>query len=289
MIRSTLLLAALSATSLGAQPPRAAPPARPPRAESPPPPPRAPRAPTEWRLFAELDEWHALTPLAEMPLMPLMPDMPVMPPMPEMPVMPEMPSLAPFPPHADLHWFSEVPHLLEAPLMQDWGKTRKPPKAPKDAKSFFEKPLQGFLYDGWHPSPAPSPWASDDPADSLYRRARELLNRGEYRQAAIAFRDLHTKFATSQYAPAALYYQAFALYRIGGLSDLRDALGALETQRSKYPGSRSESENAALQARVLAALAARGDSDARRRLSETAQSGERRCESDEDQSVRVEA
>ena len=61
---------------------------------------------------------------------------------------------------------------------------------------------------------------------SLYRRARELLNRGEYRQAALAFRDLSQKFATSQYAPSALYWQAFALYRMAGMSELREALGA---------------------------------------------------------------
>src|SRR5437867_9369246 len=35
-----------------------------------------------------------------------------------------------------------------------------------------------------------APFANDDPADSLYRAAREALNRGEYRRAAQLFSDV---------------------------------------------------------------------------------------------------
>jgi HEAT repeat protein len=207
-----------------------------------------------------------------------------------MPVVPETPVTPPFAPfHVEAPHWGDLAHashidllpdfpLVEPHLLQDFPKTARAPW-----------PAGKFTRDNWHPGTPPSPWASNDPADSLYRRARELLNRGEYRQAALAFRELSTKFATSEYAPAALYWQAFALYRIGGMTDLREALTALETQRSKYPGSRSESDNATLQARVLAALADRGDANARRQLESSAQSGEQRCESEEDQSVRVEA
>lgn len=288
MIRTTILLAALTAASLGAQPPRAAPAPRSPRAAKPTPAPRPERAPAEWRHFADLDLWHSLAPLAEMPVLPEMPLLPEMPMLPEMPALPEMAHWAELPHLAEMDWYTEFPHLA-----QDWVRTPrapKPAKEPKDVQPFFEKPLlKGFTYDNWHPGTPPSPWASNDPADSLYRRARELLNRGEYRQAALAFRELSAKFGTSEYAPAALYWQAFALYRIGGMTDLREALAALESQRAKYPGSRSESDNAALQARVLGALADRGDANARRQLENSAQTGEPRCESEEDQSVRVEA
>ncbi|HXE58582.1 MAG TPA: hypothetical protein VNK43_11330, partial [Gemmatimonadales bacterium] len=40
---------------------------------------------------------------------------------------------------------------------------------------------------------APEPWATRDPADSLYRAAREALNRGSYRQAADLFRQLRER------------------------------------------------------------------------------------------------
>ena len=74
---------------------------------------------------------------------------------------------------------------------------------------------------------APAPWAPQDVADSAYRVARELFNRGEYGQAAQAFRALPTRYPNSAYAPEAAYYQAFSLYRIGGTNELaRGARGA---------------------------------------------------------------
>src|SRR5512142_990489 len=62
-----------------------------------------------------------------------------------------------------------------------------------------------------------------DPADSLYKLAREQLNGGEYRRAAELFRQLVEKYPKSTYAPDALYWNAFALYRSGSDSDLRRA------------------------------------------------------------------
>jgi HEAT repeat protein len=168
----------------------------------------------------------------------------------------------------------------------------KPAKEPKEAKLFDLKPGRApeiEWHGEWNPGGPRPAWAQGDPADSAYRRARELLNRGEYRQAAIAFRDLSARYPTSQYAPTALYWQAFALYRIGGMTDLREALGAIESQRTKYPSARNESEIAALHARILGALADRGDAAAKRQLEQTAQPGGQRCESEEDQAVRVEA
>jgi hypothetical protein len=74
-----------------------------------------------------------------------------------------------------------------------------------------------------------APWASADPADSLYRIARESLNAGEYRRAAQLFAQIATQYPTSQYRADADYWRAFALYRIGGIADLREALRALDS------------------------------------------------------------
>ena len=44
--------------------------------------------------------------------------------------------------------------------------------------------------------PPPS-WDADDPADSLYRSARQLLNRARYAEAATAFADLAKRYPNS--------------------------------------------------------------------------------------------
>ena len=128
----------------------------------------------------------------------------------------------------------------------------------------------------------------DDPADSLYRQARELLNRGEWRRAAAIFREIPQRHPNSAYAADALYWQAFALYRIGGSTELRDALAVLDTQRGRYPGARTQSDAAALATRVRGALAARGDATAAAQISRTASDSTTRCDQEE-LAVRVEA
>lgn len=133
-----------------------------------------------------------------------------------------------------------------------------------------------------------APYLQGDPADSLYRLARELLNRGEYRRAALTFRELSTRMPTSGYAADALYWQAFALYRIGGTTEMRSAIDALELQKEKYPGARLQSENAALSLRIRGALAARGDAAAAATIRTAAGDSALRCDREE-QSVRVEA
>ena len=101
-----------------------------------------------------------------------------------------------------------------------------------------------------------------DPADSLYRIAREMLNRGEYRRAAQTFRQIGERFATSRYAPDALYYEAFALYRIGTVADMRAALTLLDQQRERFPRSETDREASSLAMRIRGELAANGDRQA---------------------------
>lgn len=100
------------------------------------------------------------------------------------------------------------------------------------------------------------------PEDSLYRVAREALNRGEYSRAAGLFRTFQERFPSARSAPSALYWRAFALYRIGSTEDLRTALTALESQRTRYPATAEDADAAALRVRINATLAARGDQQA---------------------------
>jgi HEAT repeat protein len=120
-----------------------------------------------------------------------------------------------------------------------------------------------------------------DPADSLYRAARTLMNRGDWRKAADAFAAVARRQPPSAYAADALYWQAFALYRIGGTAELRTALGVLETRRGRYPGARSEGEADALATRIQGALAARGDAGARAALARAAASPDAACDAEE--------
>ena len=135
---------------------------------------------------------------------------------------------------------------------------------------------------------APAPWAPQDVADSAYRVARELFNRGEYGQAVQAFRSLPTRYPNSQYAPEAAYYQAFSLFRIGGTTELREALAALETSKQKYPNARSKAEAASLATRIRGVLAQRGDAQAAAELRAAATEQGVTCDREE-QAVQQEA
>jgi HEAT repeat protein/TolA-binding protein len=133
-------------------------------------------------------------------------------------------------------------------------------------------------------------WASEDPADSLYRIAREALNRGEYRRAAQLFNEITTKYRQSQYALHSAYWEAFARYRTGGTEDLRSALKILDDWRTQFESLRSEGsvDVSALRMRVQGALAARGDQKAADELRRNAPENGNSCDR-EDISVRAEA
>ncbi len=107
----------------------------------------------------------------------------------------------------------------------------------------------------------PAAWAQRDPADSLWRAANEVMNKGDYRRAAALFKEIPVKYQYSAYAADAMYWQAHALYRVGSTPDLQDALAVLEQLKQKYPTSRlrgSQADVAALKVRIAGVLAARG-------------------------------
>ena len=107
-----------------------------------------------------------------------------------------------------------------------------------------------------------APWLQGDPADSLYRAAREALNRRDFAEAARLFATLPERFPRSGYAADAYYWRAFSLYRLGGESRLRDALGALQTQAQRFPKASTKGDAKALELRIQGELARTGDPEA---------------------------
>lgn len=135
---------------------------------------------------------------------------------------------------------------------------------------------------------APAPWAPSDSADALYRTARELLNKGEYARAAELFRTITERFPRSTYAADALYWQAFARYRLGSTPELKAALAALDVQRARYPRASTEADAKALATRIRGSLGIRGDSRAASAVEKTAEGRGAACDK-EDMAVRIEA
>jgi HEAT repeat protein len=138
-------------------------------------------------------------------------------------------------------------------------------------------PLMGGLAatDHWPAAPAiattpPAVHYYGDPADTLYQQARAALNRGDNRTAARLFQRIVQEEPDSEYAPDALYWRAFALYRVGGNEALTDALEALALQRERYPDAVTRGDADALAVRISGVLARGGDADAAQRVYEGA-------------------
>lgn len=162
-----------------------------------------------------------------------------------------------------------------------------PPLASRYGMALAPAPFQGSYH---LPETPPGAWAQNDPADSAYRAASQMLNRGDYRKAAAMFKEIPVRYQYSAYAPEAMYWQAMALYRIGNTPDLQEALTVLESLRSKYPNTRQRTQRDVpeLSMRIAGTLSTRGlgsDDVVKRAL---AQGGGTSCDS-EDQSVRAQA
>jgi HEAT repeat protein len=132
---------------------------------------------------------------------------------------------------------------------------------------------------------APEPWLLQDPADSLYRAARESLNGRRWEEAARRFAELRERHPRSGYVGDAYYFQALALYRAGGSSRMDEARRLLEEQARTHPDAATVQDAEALLVRVQSARASRGDADAAADVARTASAD---CD-EEDQTVRVTA
>ena len=134
----------------------------------------------------------------------------------------------------------------------------------------------------------PAPWAQADPADSLYRLAREALSRSDYKRAAELFHRIPERYPQSAYAGQSLYYEAYSLYRSGGDDDLGAARDRLNDLKQRYPAI-AKRDGDPLMTRVCGELAKRGDESCAASIAQKAQGdnatpqGGRACPADDDE------
>src|SRR5688572_13430901 len=97
-------------------------------------------------------------------------------------------------------------------------------------------------------------------ADTALRSAKQVLDDGDYREAARLFLRIAERYPRSAQAADALYYRAYALFRAGGNSSLSSALQSLEELNRNYPSSAANRGDAGpLRIRICGELARRGD------------------------------
>ena len=99
-----------------------------------------------------------------------------------------------------------------------------------------------------------------DPADSLYRRARETLNRRNYGTAADQFKAVVDRFPRSRLAPSAMYFRAYALYQTGNADRMRESREVLAALEKDYPNA-DLADAKSLRMTVCGELARRGDAE----------------------------
>ncbi|HJU64064.1 MAG TPA: HEAT repeat domain-containing protein [Gemmatimonadaceae bacterium] len=132
-----------------------------------------------------------------------------------------------------------------------------------------------------------------DPADSLYRVAREALTGGEYSRAAELFKRITDEYPRSEYAGDAMYWRAFALYRNARGPDLETALRVLREQERRYPNAATRRDARELAVRINGERARRGDPSAAESTIAIAKSGAVRQDScpdaDDENDVRAAA
>ncbi len=132
----------------------------------------------------------------------------------------------------------------------------------------------------------PSAWADADPADSLYRNARRALTQKDYEAAARLFETIVSKYPKSEYAPDALYWKGFSLYKNG---NVEDAVDALELQAKRYPRAATRGDASALLIQLKGQLARRGDASAGRDVAKAAEGSGKTCDDLEMQSAALDA
>lgn len=109
---------------------------------------------------------------------------------------------------------------------------------------------------------APEGWLQEDPGGRLYQQGREELNRRRYEAAAESFAQLRERHPRSGYVADSYYWQAFALFRQGGARELRRASELLSVQAAEHPDAGTRRDADALNVRIEAQLAQRGDAQA---------------------------
>ncbi|MEP6733542.1 MAG: HEAT repeat domain-containing protein [bacterium] len=123
------------------------------------------------------------------------------------------------------------------------------------------------------PDMPPVAWADDDPADSLYRAGRAAITNSDFRKAAALFAEIGRRYPKSAYAPDAPYWRAFALYRIGGEDELREALSEIDSQQQHFPKAKTVADGKTLAVRINGALAKMGNEGAAVEITKRAAKG----------------
>lgn len=116
-------------------------------------------------------------------------------------------------------------------------------------------------------------WLNDQttPADSLHRAGQSALTRREYQRAVDTYRDLRRRYPRSPRVADAYYWEAFALHRLGGSTNLRVARERLQTQERDHPNAATMRDARSLRIRVERDLANGGDAEARAWLDQRAE------------------
>jgi HEAT repeat protein len=191
--------------------------------------------------------------------------------------------LAAFPSLTDLRSARETRIESLAPATIPRVRSREHPPAfgghPAESR---ELPFAGFT------QVPPEPWGEAGPADSLYRLGREAINRGDFRRAAALFAEISAKHPRSEYAPDALYWRAFALYRAGRDDDLREALRSLDAQRARFPRAKTIGDARELAVRIQGVLAQQGDVKSAEQVARAAAPNQP-CVRDDDGDIRAAA
>ncbi len=106
----------------------------------------------------------------------------------------------------------------------------------------------------------------EEPADSLYRLARQAITDGDYRRAANLLKEVADKYPQSEVASDALYWRAWSLHRLGtdrrNSRDLDDALDAIDRLEKSYPRAGTMADARALRGTIRSAQASLGDANA---------------------------
>ncbi len=96
-------------------------------------------------------------------------------------------------------------------------------------------------------------------ADSAYRAAMDAMNDGNYSRAATLFQRVADRYSGSSRASSALYYQAFALYKAGGSTNLSNALDALQKLQIDYSAAYRSLDGGTLRIQICGERARQGD------------------------------
>ncbi|MES2524549.1 MAG: HEAT repeat domain-containing protein [Gemmatimonadota bacterium] len=159
--------------------------------------------------------------------------------------------------YRDFNYSFAIPPMAMAPMAP------MPPMAFGDFDFAFTQPPYGgpgqSIDDSRISRRPPESWATDDPADSLYREARKALASDSYRKAADLFRRIRDQYPKSTYTADAPYWEAFALQRLGGETNLRAAKDALAWQQKQFPKAATAGDATVLATRIDGVLARSGD------------------------------